>query len=235
KVDEVNYVESLIRQWFAFYLKGQGLEPAHVVYAAITRPSGESFDPSNVITAPTIDALATARVAHPFGGTAVLVNPASDPLAGFFWDPFVMTGAEELKPYTGTPPEPPVVQNSMAVYTLPAVELNGGADLLVAGCPLVRLHASSLAPRVQLDIRMYDVAPDGTRQLITRGTYTADNGASPIGEQDLTIPTYGNLWRVPGDHAIRIELTNLDSPYIAPSRVPSVTTVSNVSVELPIR
>jgi ABC-2 type transport system ATP-binding protein len=235
KVDEVNYVENLMRQWFAFYLKGQGVEPAHVVYAAITRPNAEAFDASNVITAPTIDALAATRIDHSFDGTAVLVNPASDPLAGFFWDPFVMIGAEQLKPYTGTPPEPPVVQNSMAVYTLAAAELNGGADVLVAGCPLVRLHASSLAPRVQLDIRIYDVAPDGTRQLITRGTYTADNGTSPVGEQDLTIPTYGNLWRVPGDHSIRIELTNLDTPYITPSRVPSVTTVSNVSVEIPIR
>jgi len=82
---------------------------------------------------------------------------------------------------------------------------------------------------------MYDVAADGTRSLITRGTYTADNGAMPIGETDLTIPTYGNLWRVPADHAIRIELTNLDSPYITPSRIQSVTTVSNVSVEIPIR
>ena len=235
KVDEVNYVENLIRQWFAYYLNGQGTEPPHVVYAAITRPASEPFSSSNVITAPTVDALATSHAAHAFDGSAVLVNPASDPLAGFFWDPFVMTGAEQLQPYTGTPPEPPVVDNSMAVYTIAASSLNGGTDLLVAGCPLVRLHASSLAPRVQLDVRMYDVAPDGSRQLITRGTYTADNGGLPIGEQDLAIPTYGNLWRLPSDHTIRIELTNLDSPYISPSKVPSVTTVSNVNVEIPIR
>jgi ABC-2 type transport system ATP-binding protein len=235
KVDEVNYVEGLIRQWFAYYLNGQGSEPAHVVYAAITRPSTEPFTSSNVITAPTIDALATSTVTYSFDGSAVLVNPASDPLAGFFWDPFVMTGAEQLQPYTGTPPEPPVVESSMAVYTLPAASLNGGSDVLVAGCPLVRLHASSVAPRVQLDVRMYDVAADGSRQLITRGTYTADAGGSPIGETDIAIRTYGNLWRVPADHTVRVELTNLDSPYITPSRVPSETTVSNVSLEIPIR
>lgn len=234
KVGEVDYVEALIRQWFAYYLKGQGSEPAHVVYAAITRPSSEAFDPANVISAPTIDALATTRVVRSFDMTTVLVNPASDPMAGFFWDPFVMIGAEQLQPYAGPPPEPPVVDNSMAVYSVPASSLNG-SDALIAGCPIVRLHASTLAPRVQLDVRMYDVAADGSRQLITRGTYTADNGASPIGEQDLTIPTYGNLWRVPADHSVRFELTNIDSPYITPSRVPSVTTVSNVSIEIPIR
>ena len=235
KVDEVNYVENLIRQWFAYYLNGQGTEPAHVVYAAITRPSTEPFDASKVITAPTIDELATSRVSHAFSGAAVLLNPASDPLAGFFWDAFVMIGAEQLQPYLGTPPEPPVLDQSMAVYTVPASDLKGGSDALIAGCPIVRLHASSLSPRVQLDVRMYDVSPDGSRQLITRGTYTTDNGALPIGEQDLTIPTYGNLWSVSADHSIRIELTNLDSPYIAPSRVPSVTTVTNVSVEIPVR
>jgi ABC-2 type transport system ATP-binding protein len=235
KVGEVNYVENLIRQWFAYYLNGQGTEPAHVVYAAITRPGSEAFDPANVISAPTIDALATSHVSHGFDGSAVLVNPASDPLAGFFWDPFVMIGAEQLQPYIGTPPEPPVVSTSMAVYTIPASSLNGGLDVLIAGCPLVRLHASTIAPRVQLDVRMYDVAADGSRQLITRGTYTADNGALPIGETDLTIPTYGNLWRVPNEHTIRIELTNLDTPYITPSRIPSVTTISNVSVDIPVR
>jgi predicted acyl esterase len=146
-----------------------------------------------------------------------------------------MIGAEQLQPYTGTPPEPPVVESSLAVYTIPAASLNNGASVLIAGCPIVRLHASTLANRVQLDVRMYDVAPDGTRQLVTRGTYTADKGLAPIGEVDLTIPTYGNLWRLSADHTVRIELTNIDSPYIAPSRVPSVTTVSGVTVDIPIR
>ena len=235
KVGEVSYVETLMRQWFAYYLKGQGSEPAHVVYAAITRPHAQAFNSADVITASTIDELATSRVDHAFDGTAVLVNPASDPLAGFFWDPLVMIGAEELQPYTGTPAEPPTVPNSMAVYTLPAASLSSASDVLVAGAPLVMLHASSLASRVQLDVRMYDVSADGTRQLITRGTYTADNGALPIGGQDLTIPTYGNLWPLPSSHTLRLELTNLDTPYITPSRVPSVTTISNVSVEIPIR
>jgi ABC-2 type transport system ATP-binding protein len=235
KPGEVSYVEGLIQQWFDYYLKGVGSEPAHNVMAAITRPPAGAFDPSNVITAPTIEALATSTATRSFDGSAVLVNPASDPSGGVVWDPFANIGVEELQPYTGTPPEPPVVDNSLAVYTIPAATLNGGADVLVAGCPVVRLHASTLATRVQLDVRMYDVAADGTRQLITRGTYTADNGAAPIGDTDLTIPTYGNLWRVPADHTIRIELTNLDAPYIAPSRVPSVTTISGVNVDIPLR
>jgi ABC-2 type transport system ATP-binding protein len=231
KPGEVNYVLGLIRQWLAFYLKGQGSEPAHVVYAAITRPPSAPFNEADVVTAPTIADLATHTGTYPFGGSALLINPASDPLGGFFWDPFVLIAAEELQPYTGTPPEPPEISTSLATYTIAPA----GMNQLVAGAPVVRLHASTLAPRVQLDVRVYDVAPDGSRQLITRGTYTADNGLLPVSEADLTVPTYGNLWPLPGDHAIRVDLTNIDSPYITPSRIPSATTISDVRVEIPFR
>jgi hypothetical protein len=34
---------------------------------------------------------------------------------------------------------------------------------------------------------------------------------------------------------LRLEVTNLDSPYITPSRLPSVTRISDVRLELPVR
>ena len=34
---------------------------------------------------------------------------------------------------------------------------------------------------------------------------------------------------------LRLEITNVDSPYIAPSRVPSVSLVSDVTLQIPIR
>jgi hypothetical protein len=49
------------------------------------------------------------------------------------------------------------------------------------------------------------------------------------------IPTYGNLWEAAPDHVLRLEVTNLDSPYLAPSRVPSVTEISEVRLEIPTR
>jgi ABC-2 type transport system ATP-binding protein len=231
KPAEVNYVLGLIRQWFAYYLKGQGSEPAHIVYAAITRPAATPFDAGDVITAPTIGELSTHTTSYAFDAPATLVNPASDPLGGFVWDPFVMIGAEDLQPYTGTPPDPPEIATSLASYTIAPA----GANQLVAGAPTAHLHASTLAPRVQLDVRVYDLAPDGTRQLVTRGTYTADNGLLPIGEADIDIPTYGNLWPLAGDHTLRVDLTNLDTPYITPSRIPSETRISNVRVDIPFR
>jgi hypothetical protein len=51
----------------------------------------------------------------------------------------------------------------------------------------------------------------------------------------VTIPTYGNLWRAEARHTLRLELTTVDSPYLTPSRVPSVTTVNGVRLDVPVR
>lgn len=235
KTGEVDYVLGLIKTWLAWYLKGAGTAPPNVVYAAFTRPRDEPFSPANVITVPTLGALATSSVSKTFDALpATLVNPATDPLSGFFWDPLVMEGARELKPLP-VPPESPLVPGSLATYDVPVSELSGGSALTIAGQPTVTLHAFTAAYRVQLDVRLFDVTGT-TKQLVTRGTYTLQSPTGlTIGDVDVTIPTYGNLYRVEAGHALRLELTNVDSPYITPSRVPSATIVSSVKLDIPTR
>jgi ABC-2 type transport system ATP-binding protein len=236
KTGEVDYVLGLIKSWLAYYLKGVGTAPLNVVHAALTRPRDEPFDAANVITVPTLGALATSSVAKEFNALpAVLVNPATDPLSGFFWDPLIMEGARELKPLP-VPPDSPLVPGSLATYDVPVSELSAGG-LTIAGQPTVTLHASTVAWRVQLDVRLFDVDGAGTKRLVTRGTYTLQSPriTLSIGETDVTIPTYGNLWRAEPGHTLRLELTNVDSPYITPSRVPSATTVTTVRLEIPVR
>jgi predicted acyl esterase len=116
-------------------------------------------------------------------------------------------------------------------------QLSGGGSLRIAGQPNVSLHASTVAARVQLDVRLFDVDAAGAKQLITRGTLTLESASvgAPIGDVDVVIPLYGNYWRADAGHTLRLELTNVDSPYITPSRVPSVTTVTQVRLEIPVR
>jgi hypothetical protein len=237
KPGETDYVLGLIQQWLDFYLKGVGAEPPHLVYAAITRPRDEPFDRANVITVASYDELATGKVSRELDGVAVLTNPSTDPQGGFVWDPLVMEAARELKPYNLPPPPSAVVETSLAVYQVPVAALTGGGALLIAGQPTVTLQATTPAPRVQLDVRLFDVAQDGRRELVTRGTYTLQRVSlgDPRAGVPVTIPTYGNLWRAPADHMLRLEISNLDSPYIAPSRVPSVTHISHVRLEVPFR
>lgn len=201
--------------------------------AAITRPAGAAFDPADVITAADYVSLATTTATHAFGGWQVITF---DPLAlsGFRWDPLVLAGCAQLVP---CPPAPPsdLVPGDVAVFELPAAQVAGGAPFLVAGEPVVTLLAATLAPRVQLDVRLLDVAPDGSRALVTRGTVTLDAGAAPLGMREVRIPTWGNLWAVAADHRLRLEVTNVDSPYLRPSLVPSATALTGVELSLPIR
>ena len=51
----------------------------------------------------------------------------------------------------------------------------------------------------------------------------------------MTITSYGNLWQADPADVLRLEITNVDSPYIEPSRVPSVTRLGRVEIEIPVR
>src|SRR2546423_2705002 len=115
KTDEVNYVLDLIRPWLAAYLKG-GTAPAPKIYAALTRPRSEAFSPSNVLVVDTWDQLWTSTVTKTWSDARTLVNPVTFAQSGITWDPFVMEGSEELKPYTQVPPAPAIVSSSYASY-----------------------------------------------------------------------------------------------------------------------
>lgn len=235
KPGEVDYVLGLIKQWLAYHLKNEGAAPPNVIYAAMTRPRNEPFDANNVLVVNDYDELWTSTLPARFAEPAVLVNPASDPMAGFFWDPFIMEGSRELEPLP-EPPASPIDVGSLGVYEVPVASLSSGSDIEIAGQPIVSLHASTAASRVQLNVRMFEVV-SGEKKLITRGTYTLDSGVPgvPIGEADVAILTYGNRWRASSGSTLRIEITNVDSPYITPSRVPSVTVISGVELEVPVR
>ncbi len=235
KPGEVDHVLGLMRQWLAYYLKGEGATPPNVIYAALTRPRNEPFDAGNVLVVNHYDELWTSTLRARFDNPAILTNPDSDPMAGFFWDPFVMEGSRELEPLP-EPPASPIVVGSLGAYEVPVASLASGSDIEIAGQPVVRLHASTVASRVQLNVRLFEVA-NGEKKLITRGTHTLDSGVpgAPIGEADVAIVTYGNRWRASSGSTLRIEITNVDSPYITPSRVPSVTVISAVELEVPVR
>lgn len=235
KAAEVDYVLGLIRSWLAAYLKG-GTAPAPRIYAALTRPRDEAFSSQNVLTVDTWDQLSTSTVTKIWpGGGRPLINPVTFAQSGISWDPFVMEGAEELRPYTELPPAPVLVRSSYASYQVKAKKLSGGGDLVIAGQPSVTVDAFVTGHRVQLNVRL--IEEDGaTERLITRGTYTIDAGAGAgIGQRTIVIPTYGNYWRVAADHKIRLEISNVDSPYLEPSREPSTTALSSVRLDLPVR
>jgi ABC-2 type transport system ATP-binding protein len=240
KSGEVNYALDRVVEWLNFHLKGSG-NVSYDVLAAVTRPANAPFDSADVLEVASTEDLKTASADEKLAGDAVITfNPAN--VSGLFVDPFVFSGCESLQTVCSAP-APAVVPGDVATYVVPAAQVAADAGLgtpatfFVAGQPEVAFDATTAAYRVQLDIRLYQVTATGQSTLITRGTRTFDSGnpAVPLGSREVRIETYGNLFELAATDALRLEITNVDSPYLTPSRVPSVTRISNVSMTVPVR
>jgi hypothetical protein len=194
------------------------------------------FSPSDVLVVDRWDQLSTSTATKVWNDLPVnLVNPVTFAQSGITWDPFVMEGAEQLKPYTETTIPSARVSSSYAKYKAKAKQLSGGGDLTIAGQPTVTLDAFVTGHRVQLNVRLIDEAGP-TDYLITRGTFTLESATGvDIGQRTIVIPTYGNYWRVAANDNVRLEISNVDSPYLTPSREPSTTTIKSVRLDVPIR
>jgi predicted acyl esterase len=146
-----------------------------------------------------------------------------------------MEGAEMLKPYAEAPPPPVIVPTSYASFYASPSDF-GETTLLISGRPTVTIDGFVVGHRVQLDVRLIDESTPGSDYMITRGTYTLVTGRpGQRTHQKIEIPTYGNRWRVEAGHRIRLEISNVDAPYITPSREPSTTTITGVTLQLPLQ
>ena len=84
-----------------------------------------------------------------------------------------------------------------------------------------------------LAARLFDVAPDETELLMTRGAYRLENDP-PTGT--LRLPLYGNHWRLEAGHRVRLDLTQVDAPtYRASNLASSFQFPTGVTLVLPTR
>jgi len=98
------------------------------------------------------------------------------------------------------------------------------------GRPTVRATVKVTGDYAQLDSRLWDLAPDGNRTLVTRGAYRLE--ASQDGKTIL-FQLNGSGWRFEPGHVPQLELLGRDAPYLRPSNTPFTVSVSDVLVELP--
>jgi predicted acyl esterase len=91
------------------------------------------------------------------------------------------------------------------------------------------MRVSSVGGRAQLDARLWDVAPGGQEQFVSRGTYALTGQR----QGTITWQLFGGGYTFQAGHTIRLELLSSDVPWMKPSDNPSPVTVSNVLVELP--
>ena len=97
-------------------------------------------------------------------------------------------------------------------------------------------YSLAAATTATLNARVWDVAPDGTALLVTRGTYRIDVPAYNAPSQSIQLPLFGNQWTLQAGHRIRLDLTQVDYPTFLQSNSESaVITFPDAHLVLPTR
>jgi pimeloyl-ACP methyl ester carboxylesterase len=106
-------------------------------------------------------------------------------------------------------------------------KVTGGFTLM--GLPTVSATISSTGQYGQIDARLWDVSPEGTQLLISRGVYALTNGQAGKIEFQL----HGNGYRFAKGHTVELQLLGRDAPYYQPGNQPYAVRASNLRVSLP--
>jgi pimeloyl-ACP methyl ester carboxylesterase len=173
----------------------------------------------------------------PSAGAATLVNPLNsgqcasvpqltiDPTCSFtefsnYQQPGATLPGGAPSPYPGTPPSDP--PGTFVTFTSPPF----AADTMTVGIPTAHLQLShtNAAQDVVLYGKLYDVAPDGSAQLIHRLIAPFRVAATPT-SQAVNVYLDGIAHLFPAGHHVRLELAATDDTSIN-NREPDVITVT---------
>lgn len=221
KVPDLRYEHGLGNRLFDHYLLGSRARPRFDVRSATSNCDKERFGP--VVKAPRWDKLATGRAEFDLGGPRQPISRVIDPNAAAF-DPVVASQLRGRGCITASGPSAPGV----ATYTVSLPQ-----ELTLTGLPRLTLRYRATAADLELNSRLWDVAPDGSRTLVTRGAYRAT--PQPGADATATYELFGNAWTFPAGHSLLLEVTQDDSTYLRADNVPSTTTIDGARLELPTR
>jgi predicted acyl esterase len=221
KIPDMRRFHDLGTRLFDHHLRGRGRAPRRGVQAAVTNCDPEAFGP--VLRARSWNALATGTRTFSFPQPQTTVSPLAEP-RGPAVDPVVAAQTRGRGCMTTNLPASP----GIATYTAAV----GEDDLLMAGLPRLRFRFDTAAPDLELNARLWEVAPDGTQTLVDRGAYRA---VGETGGATAEYELFGNAWRFAAGNAIMLEITQDDSTYLRRDNFPSTATVSEVELAIPVR
>lgn len=198
-----------------------------------SEPGQAPSTPADDITATTPEGLSAGKLTITYGGgNHTLANPLSggpDP-NGPATDPIV---SEVVQPAPGCRTDEGPALGGYTGYSQPLPDHTTYAGLGEVDVPY---QINPLVTQAQLDARVWDKPPTGPAYLMTRGTYRIDtlNGYdSPTGT--LRLPLFGNDWRLAPGHEIRLDLTQVDQPYLRPNNLSSSISYGSPVLILPTR
>ncbi len=119
---------------------------------------------------------------------------------------------------------PVTTEPNVAVYSR-AVK-NG---FTMVGLPTVATRISSTGQYGQIVGRLWDISPEGTQLLVSRGVYALENGQG--GEIEFQL--HGNGYRFAKGHTVQLELLGRDAPYYQAGNLPFTVRTSELTAKLP--
>lgn len=187
--------------------------------------------PAHQLTATTPEGLANGALTFGFGpgaisspaGAADPNGPATDPVVGS-----KVPGVPGAGGPCRTSPGPSPAY-SMTTAPLPTQRVYVGLASVAVDYVLAGNTTAAVAAR------LWDVAPDGTTRLVTRGAYRVDTapGWDPVAGT-FRLPFFGNEWVFEPGHSIRLDLTLDDVGTFRPT--PEATlAIQSTRLVVPVR
>jgi acetyl esterase/lipase len=193
---------------------------------------------------PALDASAQVTTCDASGGT-IYQQPAWASLAPYrvSFKSKLQQATDSAKDQPAGPLADPIAVAAMhggrgACVVLPAAStsLNGHWDFPVTrpftllGEAAVHLQAAVGGIDAEIDPLLWDLAPDGSATLVTRGAYRFVGSPGTV---TIDLPLQGNGWDFAVGHTIRLEVTQNDAPYLRVDNVASAIVYSSVKLTLP--
>ena len=222
RVADLSYFHSLGNRLLDRVLLQRGRRIRFDVRSAASRCDPSGFGP--VVRAATFRRLARRRQTFELPGPRQAISPALDPSEGLAVDPVIQSTQHGRGCLTTRATPGPGV----ASWSLP---LERG--LTLRGMPRLELRFRTVARDVELNSRLWDVEPGGTRTLVTRGARRVLR-PDPAGAT-VSYSLFGNHWRFQPGHRLLLEVAPDDSPYLRRDNFPAVVTVDGAHLSLPVR
>jgi predicted acyl esterase len=219
KIPDMRYYHRLATRMLDHYLRGKRRRPKFDVRSAPTLCDPQAFGP--VVRATNWGALHPDELAFDLPGPRMTGSPVADPRGGTTTD-HVVIGLRQRGCVTTDLPETPGV----ATWRLPVER-----DFTLLGMPRLELAYEATGSDIQLNSRLWEVAPDGVQTLVTRAAHRVIGPGA--GEQKATYDLYGNHWRFESGHELLLEVTGDDSTFFRRDNFPSVITVNSAKLTLP--
>jgi hypothetical protein len=205
------------------YVRGTGQNPPATYQEQVVHCNASA---GSVYSGGTLGAVAPGRVVFTASDTGhATASAPTDSAAGVRTDPLAFYigngGTGGCIKLPGAPP----ANGAMTTWTFPVC-----STFTLLGEPELRLSTTIVGTDAEVNSRLWDVAPDGSMTLVTRGMYRW-NGTP--GAASITYALLGNGWVFPAGHQVRIEVTQNDAPYMRLDNYPSAIDYTSMKLTLP--